>query len=233
MKKLCLCALISVFLLTGACSSTSDQQAETSSSSPAPSPSSSEIKDESESSDKAETSQSPKAAETQTHIDPDALDEDSIGSPDLPAENVALFKPNQAAPDFSALNRDGESVSLSNYAGRTLVLNFWASWCGPCASEMPELNELDKKWMRGNSVEILTVNMTDGSGETKQSAIDFLDEFSYGFNVVFDTDGNIAYDYLVSSIPTTYIIKPDGDLYCIIIGQTTADVIETLLGNIE
>lgn len=157
------------------------------------------------------------------------LDYSTIGSDAMPASNVALFKPGVPAPDFAAQNRDGTTVSLADYAGRTLILNFWASWCGPCQMEMPDLNALDQEWMRGGPVELLTVNATDGATETVQSATDFLDEFSYGFHVIFDTTLAIGTVYEATSIPTTFFIKPDGTLYAVIVGATERSVIEKLL----
>jgi len=112
------------------------------------------------------------------------------------------------APDFTVYNADGNKVHLSDYLGKPIVLNFWASWCGPCQMEMPDFNE--KYLELGEDVAFLMVNMTDGSRETVKSAATFIEKLGYTFPVFYDTKSDAATTYGVYSLPTTYFIDAQG-----------------------
>ncbi|HHU84691.1 MAG TPA: redoxin domain-containing protein [Clostridiales bacterium] len=111
-------------------------------------------------------------------------------------------------PDFVVYDADGNEVRLSDYFGKPIVLNFWASWCGPCQMEMPDFNE--KFLALGEEVNFLMVNLTDGSRETVEKASAFVTEKGYSFPVLYDTQSEAATTYGVYSIPTTYFIDSDG-----------------------
>ena len=112
------------------------------------------------------------------------------------------------APDFTVYDREGREVRLSDYTGKPIVLNFWASWCGPCQMEMPHFE--DKYQELGEEVQFLMVNMTDGSRETVDSASAFIEQQGYTFPVLYDTDSDAALTYGASSLPTTYFIDAVG-----------------------
>ena len=112
------------------------------------------------------------------------------------------------APDFTMTDKDGNEVQLSNFAGKPIVLNFWASWCGPFQMEMPDFEEMYKKY--GEEVQFVMVNMTDGSQETVDSATQFITEKGYTFPVYYDTKMEGAYYYSVYSLPTTYFVDKEG-----------------------
>lgn len=112
--------------------------------------------------------------------------------------------------DFTVKNKEMEDVKLSSFIGKPIVLNFWASWCSPCKSEMPEFQKLYQEL--GEETEFLMVNLTDGKRETVESAAAFLEEAEYSFPVYYDTEQEAAYAYYVTSIPTTYFIDKDGYL---------------------
>ncbi|NLT58404.1 MAG: TlpA family protein disulfide reductase [Clostridiales bacterium] len=112
------------------------------------------------------------------------------------------------APDFSVQDREGNAVSLSDFSGRPVLLNFWASWCGPCRQEMPDLEEAYRT--HGEQVTFMMVNLTDGDRETQQSAEDFLEEGGYTFPAYFDTEGSAAGAYVSYGIPITYFIDAEG-----------------------
>ncbi|MHB1313960.1 MAG: TlpA family protein disulfide reductase [Christensenellales bacterium] len=112
------------------------------------------------------------------------------------------------ASDFSVQNSDGKKVKLSDYFGKPVVLNFWASWCSPCKSEMPEFQDVYED--AGDEVVFMMVNLTDGSRETLESATEFIEAQGYTFPVYYDVDQEAAYVYGVSSIPMTVFIDQDG-----------------------
>lgn len=134
----------------------------------------------------------------------------------------AAEKPSQIAPDFTAYDADGNAVNLSDYFGKPLVLNFWASWCGPCKSEMPEFQQ---KYEEGGDVQFLMVNMTTGR-ETKENAQALLEQEGYTFPVLFDTDADAAMTYSVYSLPTTYFIASDGTLTAWAQGAIDGDTLQ-------
>ena len=113
-----------------------------------------------------------------------------------------------AAPDFTAYDADGNAVQLSDYFGKPLVLNFWASWCGPCKSEMPAFQQA---YEQEDGVQFLLVNMTGGR-ETQADAEALLEEEGYTFPVLFDLDLDAAITYGVAALPTTYFLDAEGNL---------------------
>lgn len=112
------------------------------------------------------------------------------------------------APDFTVVNGDDEEVKLSDFLGKPVVLNFWASWCGPCKSEMPGFQNMFDTY--GEDVVFMIVNLTDGSRETKETATAYIEENEYTFPVYFDTNQEAAYAYYVTSVPMTYFIDAEG-----------------------
>lgn len=111
-------------------------------------------------------------------------------------------------PDFTVYDRDNNEVHLSDFVGKPVVLNFWASWCGPCQSEMPGFDEVYTEL--GEEVQFLMVNMTTSSRESFENAVAFIDEQGYSFPVFYDLDGDAAATYGVYSLPTTYFIDAEG-----------------------
>ena len=133
------------------------------------------------------------------------------------------------APDFTVYTADGQSVKLSDFAGKPVVLNFWASWCGPCKSEMPafEAAYLEK----GDQVQFLMVNLT-GSSETVETASTFLSNAGYTFPAFFDTEGQGSAAYQVMSIPATYFIDSQGNIAASHVGAMNSATLENYLTQI-
>ena len=126
-----------------------------------------------------------------------------------PSEKSEEDKSNYTkAYDFTVYDESNNAYKLSDFEGKPVVLNFWASWCGPCKSEMPDFETAYQKY--GEEIQFLMVNMTDGYQETVSSANEFIKDKSYTFPVFYDSAFEAAKAYSVYSIPTTYFIDAKG-----------------------
>lgn len=132
--------------------------------------------------------------------------------------------PKVEAPDFTVEDADGEEVKLSDYVGKPIVLNFWASWCSPCKSEMPEFNEAWEEL--DGEVQFLMVNMTDGSRETVDTAKEYVEGQGFSFPVFFDTGSEAAMAYSAYSLPTTYFIDAEGYVVARAVGAIDRDTLQ-------
>ena len=150
----------------------------------------------------------------------DPSDETGTASGDSEPDSDEL----STAPDFTVYDIDGNEVKLSDYFGKPIVLNFWASWCGPCKSEMPEFNEMYSEL--DGEVIFLMVNMTDGSRETVESASEYVSEEGFSFPVMYDTAQYAAYTYAVYSLPTTYFLDEEGYLIARAVGAIDKDTLQ-------
>jgi len=121
-------------------------------------------------------------------------------------EPTVGLKQGNIAPDFELeLLETGEQVQLSDYRGNKVMLNFWASWCGPCRAEMPDMEKLHNN----EDVAVLAVNLA--STEKNSSDItDFVEEFELTFDVLLDETNEVATLYAIKPIPTSYLIDEDG-----------------------
>ena len=133
----------------------------------------------------------------------------------------ATEAPDYSAPDFTVVDRDGNRVSLSDFEGKPVILNFWASWCGPCKMEMPDFEEAYLEY--GEDIHFVLVNLTDGSQETVQTASAYVDSQGYTFPIYFDTEYSAAIAYGVSAVPVTYFIDAQGNLIAWGQGMLSAD----------
>ena len=137
---------------------------------------------------------------TQSTPAPEAGTEDGT----VPAET-----PLPVVPDFTVYDAEGNAVHLHDFLGKPIVLNFWASWCGPCKSEMPDFDKVNKEL--DGEVQFLMINMTDGERETVESASKFVEDNGYDLPVYFDIDQEAAYTYGAYALPTSYFINAKGE----------------------
>lgn len=118
------------------------------------------------------------------------------------------------APDFILVDQYGNTHTLSDYKGKTVFLNFWATWCPPCREEMPAIEAIYKDYgMNEEDVIILGVAFPNmGSEKDLEGVCSFLEEKGYTFPVVMDEEGSLAYYYNISAFPTTFLINKEGNV---------------------
>ena len=148
------------------------------------------------------------------------------------AEEVEETQPAEnAAPDFTFYDIDGNAHTLSEFQGKPVILNFWASWCGPCKSEMPDLEDAYQEY--GEEVHFILVNLTDGVNETVSVASEYIAGQGYTFPVYYDIDPEGvnalagAEAYKVSSIPITYFIDAQGNIVAYASGMMSASRLQS------
>ena len=155
-------------------------------------------------------------------------------TPAAPADTSADTAPSEQdpdkAPDFTVLDSTGREVKLSDFFGKPIVLNFWASWCPPCKSELPDFEAAYKKY--DGKVTFLMVNLTDNQRETTEVAQSFIRSAGYTFPVYFDVNYQAASAYGIRSIPQTYFINADGKPVAYATGMITAAQLEEGIGMI-
>ena len=124
----------------------------------------------------------------------------------LEAMGMAKVPP-KAAPDFTLPTTDGQQVSLQQYRGKVVFLNFWATWCIPCREEMPALERLHQTYQT-QDLAILSIDLKESADQVKV----FFQKHSLSFPALLDQDGSVFRDYLVAGMPTTYLIGRDGTM---------------------
>ena len=132
----------------------------------------------------------------------------------------------KAAPDFELVTLKGESVKLSDYKGKKVILNFWATWCPPCKAEMPHMQRFYDE-NKENGIEILAVNLTDlNSG--KESIESFVKDYGLTFEIPLDQNGDIGRQYQAFTIPTSYLIDSNGIISNKIVGPMDEEMMKSL-----
>lgn len=136
------------------------------------------------------------------------------------------------APDFTLKDQYGKEHTLSEYKGRVVFLNFWATWCPPCRAEMPDIQELYEESVQDpeSGPVILGVAFPGYGNEKDEEAIKaFLQENGYTYPTVMDTDASLMYKYYITAFPTTSMIDRDGNVFGYVPGSMSKDVMEDII----
>ena len=150
----------------------------------------------------------------------------------LGRENYRPVITGSAAPAFSATTLDGEVVTLADYKDKVVLLNIWATWCGPCRTEMPSMQRLYESIrdsMGGEDFEILAVSVDvplgrrDLSGNLGGDLRAFADELDLTFSILHDPSGDIQRIYQATAVPESHLIGKDGLIYKKVAGETEWD----------
>lgn len=163
------------------------------------------------------------AAETQNTDRNESTQNGAEATPtDMPAAETPAV---ELAADFTVQDEDGNAVSLSDFVGKPVVVNFWASWCPPCRNELPYFEKASQTY--GDEVVFMMVNLTDGGRDTVESATAFMrEENGYTFPLYFDVDFSGVQAYAVNAIPVTLFIRADGSLMHQQIGGMSEEMLE-------
>lgn len=140
------------------------------------------------------------------------------------------------APDMTFNDQNGVSHTLSDYKGKTVFLNFWATWCPPCRAEMPDIQALYEEYGEnsGDLVILGVANPIDdnhpySNDGTVEEIAAFLEENGYTYPVLMDIEGTSLTDYGISAFPTTFMIDRDGNVYGYVSGGLTREVMEEII----
>lgn len=161
-------------------------------------------------------------------------------SKEAPHENLAVLDPTtaetqpteaageeparSAAPEFTVYDREGGAVALSEFRGKPVILNFWATWCGYCVQEMPDFEELFQTY--GEQIHFLMINATDGQQETVEKATGFVDGKGFTFPVYFDTEQSAVSAYGIHAMPMTFFLDAEGNFVAYGQGMLTGDALQ-------
>lgn len=140
-------------------------------------------------------------------------------------------QPRETPPDFTVFDAKGNSVKLSDYAGKPIVVNFWASWCPPCKEEMPSFNKQYAK--NKDKVVFLMVDLVDGQRETQAKGQTYYNSQGFSFPIYFDNQQQAAKAYTVSTIPVTLFIDSNGKIVKKNIGKMTEEKIAQAIESIK
>ena len=135
------------------------------------------------------------------------------------------------APDFTLTDQYGETHTLSDYQGQTVFLNFWATWCGPCKMEMPDIQALYEEWDE-NAGDLVVLGVAGPGIGQEGSAEDiaaFLEENGYTYPVVMDGTGSLFYQYGISAYPTTFMIDAEGNVFGYVQGAVSREIMDDIV----
>lgn len=171
-----------------------------------------------------------KESSSSSHSESDSSAENAVGSSSSEEETVI------PAIDFTLTDQYGNTHTLSDYKGKVVFLNFWATWCPPCREEMPDIEALYEEYGKSEE-DIIFLGVANPSTEeypnnndvSREEVIAFLEENQYTFPVVFDETGELLLQYFITSFPTTFLIDKEGNIFGYAPGMLTRDQMENVI----
>lgn len=155
---------------------------------------------------------------------------DNDAQPAIVSDLPPAPRKDHPAPEFTLATLNGGQISLADYRGKPVILNFWASWCGPCRLEMPHLQSAFEENQDGDVV-VLGINLT--ARETNSADIGaFVDEFALTFPIALDEEGAVADLYAVRGQPASVFIRPDGIINTVFYGPVNESFINDRIAEI-
>ncbi len=143
-------------------------------------------------------------------------------------ERTQILSVGDEAPDFTLEDLNGEEHRLSDYKGQGVFLNFWGTWCKPCAKEMPAMNNQYAKF-KDQGVQILAINIAQSNFEVQK----FSNQYGLDFPVVLDRTKSVMHTYNVDPLPTSILVNPEGKIERIITGEMTEQDIAIYMEQIK
>lgn len=146
----------------------------------------------------------------------------------LTKEKTEVLAVGDQAPDFVLVDMNGEKHKLSDYKGQGVFLNFWGTWCKPCAKEMPAMDKQYKVY-KEQGVQILAVNIAQSQLEVNQ----FASQLDLTFPILIDKQKSVMQAYNIDPLPATFLINPEGKIEAIITGEMTEQMIASYMEQIK
>lgn len=167
--------------------------------------------------------------------EPSPTPEPSAEPTEEPEQPEETADPNAVpALDFTLEDQFGNTHSLADYKGKTIFLNFWATWCSPCKAELPEIQQLYDNYSREGEDALIVLGVAGpemGQEGTVEDITAFLEDNGYTYPVLMDTDWSLFYGYGIRSFPTTFMIDRDGNVFGYLTGQMSYEIMEDIVGQ--
>lgn len=190
-----------------------------------------------ETSESEKTADPEKASETENSSEADSSgsgEADSASEEQQTNQEDSGQKDSKVIPalDFTLKDQFGNTHTLADYKGKTIFLNFWATWCGPCRAELPDIQKLYEKYSEETEEEVVVLGVAGprmGGEKTEEEIREFLEENELTYPVLMDTDWTLFQGYGISSFPTTFMIDRDGNVFGYVAGQLSYDIMEDII----
>lgn len=158
--------------------------------------------------------------------------EETAAGQDTKQQEAAEEEEKYPAPDFTLRDQFGTEHTLSDYKGKIVFLNFWATWCPPCRAEMPDIEALYEETMEDEDSDLVILGVAFpglGNETSEQGVADFLEENGYLYPTLMDTEADLMTEYAITAYPTTFMIDKDGNIYGYVQGGISREVMDDII----